>query len=327
MSLNPPSYFFTSPNPRSHTVQKENRQMPGKSAQASTETEDAKGVRRDCFDFVEDYWRNAEISGAPCKELLVVMPAYNEEECVAQVIDAWAPELRKVAGESFRLLLLNDGSKDRTGETLQGLRSRHPELLVVNKPNSGHGQTCIDGYRFGVAKGYSWILQIDSDGQCDPCFFPAFWNSRAAHRVLFGFRVQRDDGFSRRVILAAGERFLLSRDRRLGARCECSLPPDAFGMSARGGSTRSAGFFPGEHSHLAVVEEAIRNPLDRHPLPRPARRAAFRETVFLCQARRPAVQTVASLVGDLAAMRRRERMLKQSGRRPRRSRNARRTDF
>ena len=45
-----------------------------------------------------------------------------------------------------------------------------------------------------------WVLQIDSDGQCDPSYFPAFWSGRHRFPAQYGCRVRREDGMIRTVI-------------------------------------------------------------------------------------------------------------------------------
>ena len=73
----------------------------------------------------------------------------------------------------------------------------------MDKANAGHGRACRTGYELAVARGAEWTLQIDSDGQCDPQYFAAFWNSREDADVVFGMRKTRDDGFSRVLISSA----------------------------------------------------------------------------------------------------------------------------
>lgn len=129
-------------------------------------------------------------------ELWVVVPAYNERDAVSGVVREWAPVLRE-SGASFVLCVLNDGSRDDTLEVLEGLRSEVPELRIVDKPNSGHGQTCVEGYRLALAEGADWIFQIDSDGQCDPRHFPLLWGARDGADAIYGFRRVREDGAAR----------------------------------------------------------------------------------------------------------------------------------
>jgi glycosyltransferase involved in cell wall biosynthesis len=133
-------------------------------------------------------------------ELFIVMPAYNEEASVALVVEEWLPVLRETVGGPFVFCALNDGSKDRTLACLQELAAKHPEVLVVDKPNSGHGQTCLEGYRRALTAGAKWVFQMDSDGQCDPRYFPALWAARLDSPVVYGYRARRDDGLPRYLI-------------------------------------------------------------------------------------------------------------------------------
>lgn len=136
----------------------------------------------------------------PAAELLyVVMPVYNEEASIGAVVEEWSGALAS-AGATFRFLILNDGSKDGTADALTRLSAANPAVEVVHKPNSGHGQTCIQGYREAVARGARWVFQIDSDGQCDPRYFAAAWEKRGGHDAVFGKRVDRDDGVARKMI-------------------------------------------------------------------------------------------------------------------------------
>jgi dolichol-phosphate mannosyltransferase len=131
--------------------------------------------------------------------LWVVMPVYNEEECVKEVVLEWLTALRNQP-VLFKLCILNDGSKDATLTILNTLAHTEPELYIVDKTNSGHGQTCIEGYKLGLQQGAEWIFQIDSDGQCDPHYFNEAFAQSQNHKVVFGFRKTRDDGFKRYLI-------------------------------------------------------------------------------------------------------------------------------
>lgn len=141
-------------------------------------------------------------------ELAVVMPVYNEANGIADVINEWLPALRTQVVD-FRLLAVDDGSTDPTPTVLLRLQREHADqLIVLTRPNSGHGRACRTGYEAALRHGAKWILQIDSDGQCDPRFFPQFWNARLHANCIFGMRVQRDDGALRSIISTA-VRFLM----------------------------------------------------------------------------------------------------------------------
>jgi dolichol-phosphate mannosyltransferase len=132
-------------------------------------------------------------------DLWVVVPVYNEENAVALVINEWINVLRGLSLD-FVFCVLNDGSSDKTLAVLKTCTENHPELRVVDKPNTGHGQTCITGYQLAINENAEWIFQIDSDGQCDPCFFSQFWQARSTYPVLYGYRFRRDDGWIRMLI-------------------------------------------------------------------------------------------------------------------------------
>lgn len=132
-------------------------------------------------------------------ELAVVMPVFNEEVSVGKVIAEWIPHLKKCTA-NFRIFAINDGSKDGTLQVLNELAHQHaPHLQVVSHANRGHGQSCIAGYRLAFDENAKWILQIDSDGQCDAGYLETFWQQRLSHSLIFGYRYRRDDGFARFV--------------------------------------------------------------------------------------------------------------------------------
>ncbi len=134
--------------------------------------------------------------------LIVVMPIYNEAANISEVISRWSECLRSL-GIPFQIVALNDGSRDQTHEILLKLESEQADLLcVVSKPNSGHGITCRIGYDIAVSSTAEWILQIDSDGQCDPKHFADFWARRERSDCIFGLRTSRDDGIARVVTSA-----------------------------------------------------------------------------------------------------------------------------
>ena len=138
-----------------------------------------------------------KISKSIDTELIVVMPIYNEHANIEYVLSEWMPVFEK-ATRCFTLLALNDGSRDETAAALSELEDRYGDrLCVVNKTNSGHGLTCRMGYEIAAATNAEWVFQIDSDGQCDPKFFPEFWTRAREADCVFGVRLSRDDGFAR----------------------------------------------------------------------------------------------------------------------------------
>jgi len=134
-------------------------------------------------------------------KLWIIMPVFNEEKGLESVLNEWVPNLRKIIPKStFIFLVLNDGSTDGSLAKLKSLSSHFPEIRVADKVNSGHGQTCVKGYRMAFSAGAEWIFQIDSDGQCDPRYFARLWARRNLAGAVFGFRKVRWDGITRLLI-------------------------------------------------------------------------------------------------------------------------------
>ena len=83
------------------------------------------------------------------EKLYIVIPAYNEEETIQQVIKEWYPIVEKVGGES-RLVIIDDGSKDRTYQIIKKAAEQYPQLIPLTKPNKGHGATVLYGYQYAL---------------------------------------------------------------------------------------------------------------------------------------------------------------------------------
>jgi len=128
--------------------------------------------------------------------LYLIMPAYNEEANIHQVIADWYPVVEKIGGES-RLVIIDDGSKDHTYKMMLEEAKDKPFFLPITKPNGGHGATVLYGYRYALEQKADFIFQTDSDGQTKPEEFWGFWEKRADYDMVIGHRSSREDGVSR----------------------------------------------------------------------------------------------------------------------------------
>ena len=132
--------------------------------------------------------------------LAAVMPVYNEAAAIREVIEDWLDALGAV-GSPFLILAVDDGSSDGTETILRLLAQEHPTRLgVLRQPNGGHGSACRAGYEEALRSGAKWVLQVDSDGQCDPADFKRFWRLAQDADCVFGHRVKRADGLGRLLI-------------------------------------------------------------------------------------------------------------------------------
>ncbi len=131
--------------------------------------------------------------------LSMVMPTYNEEANIKNVVDEWYPILN-FGSEDSRLVISDGGSKDNTLQILYDLQKIYPRLEVIPKPGTDHGTKVILLYKYAIEKGTDWIFQTDSDGQTLPSEFAEFWELRTKYDVIMGNRVKRGDGTGRKVV-------------------------------------------------------------------------------------------------------------------------------
>ncbi|MDI9338857.1 MAG: glycosyltransferase family 2 protein [Alphaproteobacteria bacterium] len=131
--------------------------------------------------------------------LWVIIPIYNEALNIKSVIKEWSEALDLLEIKST-LCLLNDGSKDNSLEVLKELESQYSNIIIIDKSNTGHGQTCLLGYKYALEKGADYVLQIDSDGQCDPIYFKNFIPFIEPTKSVYGYRYKREDGGHRHFI-------------------------------------------------------------------------------------------------------------------------------
>lgn len=123
--------------------------------------------------------------------LSIVMPAYNEGEIIESTVREWYTEIIAKIPDS-ELIIVNDCSKDNTGEVLLRLAQEFPNLRPLKPPrNGGHGKALR--YGFDHAKS-DWIFQTDSDRQHIPADFWLLWKQRENSDFVLGRRSTRADG-------------------------------------------------------------------------------------------------------------------------------------
>lgn len=130
-------------------------------------------------------------------ELAVVIPVYNENEIITEVVQEWSNVLQPLS-ISYSINLYNDGSKDNTLEKLLNAQVNFPNLNIIDKVNKGHGPTILQGYLDNLDA--HWIFQVDSDNEISAKHFIKFWNARNDYDVLIGHRRNRNAPLSRKLI-------------------------------------------------------------------------------------------------------------------------------
>ncbi|MFH1964137.1 MAG: glycosyltransferase family 2 protein [Acidobacteriota bacterium] len=144
----------------------------------------------------KQYGDNFIITDVMAQTITIIMPVYNEEDCIEQVIkDIDAAVLSKLDGSE--LLVIDDGSTDSTTKILDNLAGCLPSVFPLHKDNGGHG----DALRYGLdhAEG-EFLFLMDSDGQVDPEDFWLLWKKRHEAAFICGNRSKRDDPIHRLVL-------------------------------------------------------------------------------------------------------------------------------
>ncbi len=131
------------------------------------------------------------------EKLNVIIPVYNEEGAIHEVVNDWTKKLLSL-NIDFNICTYNDGSKDNTLNILNKLSEKNNRLTVVDKANSGHGPTILKGYKDNLDS--DWLFQIDSDNELKAADFDALWQARIDNDFIIGNRVQRESPLPRIII-------------------------------------------------------------------------------------------------------------------------------
>ncbi len=139
----------------------------------------------------------------------IVVPFHNEEENVT-VLYARLKQVMEQVGDSFELVLVDDGSTDRTYKLLEEIAAVDSRVLVV-KLRRNFGQTSALAAGFDHASG-EFILAMDGDLQHDPNDIPAFLEKLdEGYGVVSGWRRDRIDNFVMRRIPSRCANWLMAK--------------------------------------------------------------------------------------------------------------------
>jgi glycosyltransferase involved in cell wall biosynthesis len=121
--------------------------------------------------------------------VLVVVPAWNEEESVASVV----ADVKRL-DRRIDVLVVDDGSGDRTSEA-----ARRAGAVVCRLPfNLGVGGAMRAGYRYALREGYDVVVQVDADGQHDAAYIPVLVEALSRADIVVGARFAGEGSYSAR---------------------------------------------------------------------------------------------------------------------------------
>jgi glycosyltransferase involved in cell wall biosynthesis len=130
------------------------------------------------------------------KSVSVVLPAYNEQDNIVATVEKIASTIPAIISD-WKIIAVNDGSRDATGTRLSELQKKIPQLEVVtHERNKGYGAAVKSGLR---AARTSHAFFMDSDGQFDIGELPRVLNALDQWDIVTGFRANRRDPFIRKL--------------------------------------------------------------------------------------------------------------------------------
>lgn len=140
------------------------------------------------------------------------MPAYNEAQVIHQVLTSWSRFLDDhFTSDEALILVVNDGSRDRTREILDASLSLLPRLRVIHQSNGGHGNAVLHAYRAALELQPDYIFQTDSDDQFECRDFMLLWNKREESHFILGNRKERHDPAIRLMVTKILRNIILLR--------------------------------------------------------------------------------------------------------------------
>jgi len=115
---------------------------------------------------------------------MVVVPTYNERDNIERLI---AEILAQDAG--IDVLVVDDNSPDGTGDVVARMKEGNPRLhLLLRTGKLGLGSAYRDGFRFALARGVDYIVEMDADFSHDPAMLPVFFEQIKNYDLVIGSR-------------------------------------------------------------------------------------------------------------------------------------------
>jgi len=123
--------------------------------------------------------------------LTAFFPCFNEEANVKRMVEHFEEVLPNIA-KKFEILIIDDGSTDKTGQIADKLSKTHPNVRTIHhQKNEGYGASL----RTGVAEAkHDWVFFTDGDMQFDVAQLAQFVPFTREHQVIIGYRTTRADG-------------------------------------------------------------------------------------------------------------------------------------
>jgi dolichol-phosphate mannosyltransferase len=118
------------------------------------------------------------------ERVLVIVPTYNESANLPRLVPSILSR-----DPRLEVLVVDDGSPDGTGRIADGIAAVEPRVHVLHRPGKlGLGTAYLDGFRWGIAREYDVLFEMDADFSHDPAHLPQFLDSIERYDVVLGSR-------------------------------------------------------------------------------------------------------------------------------------------
>ncbi len=115
---------------------------------------------------------------------LVIIPTYNERDNLPRLVPM---VLEK--DERLDVLIIDDASPDGTGEVADALARQSPRVHVIHRAGKlGLGTAYLEGFRWGLERGYDLLFEMDADFSHDPAHLPEFIEAAKEYDLVLGSR-------------------------------------------------------------------------------------------------------------------------------------------
>jgi len=134
-------------------------------------------------------------------DILLLIPCFNEEENIENILDhlrSVKQNLQKLRKFNLEILIINDGSTDKTMQILEKNNQDSIFIIINFKENKGYGYTLIKGFKYAKEMKFSWIISFDMDGQHEPIYLYKFIElilENPPEKIISGSRYKNSDLF------------------------------------------------------------------------------------------------------------------------------------